>query len=185
MTLTKRVCVLLSGFLMLNLTACHHPAVRQDGATSTLNSAPDAASAQRYAFSGGENYQGKVQRNEEGEVINSLEAPADQTYYFAYDNSALRDEDKQAIKIQSDYLISHPSAKIRLEGNTDARGSREYNIALAWRRDQAVARVFEQEGVLPRQIEMVSYGKERPAVLGNNEDAWRLNRRVSLVYEAY
>ena len=60
--------------------------------------------------------------------------------------------------IQSDYLVTHPNIKIRLEGNADARGSREYNIGLGWRRDQTVARLLEQQGVKPTQIDMVSFG---------------------------
>ena len=59
----------------------------------------------------------------------------------------------------------------------------EYNIGLGWRRDQTVARILEQQGVKPSQIDMVSFGKEKPAVMGDNEQAWSLNRRVELVYE--
>ena len=87
--------------------------------------------------------------------------------------------------MQANYLASHPNAKIRLEGNTDDRGTQEYNIGLGWRRDQSVARILQQQGVSPKQIQMVSYGKLRPAVPGENEKAWGLNRRVNMVYKAY
>ncbi len=109
--------------------------------------------------------------------------PTNQTYYFDFNSTQLSDEDLQSMKGQANYLTSHPKVKIRLEGNTDNRGSREYNVGLGWRRDQAVAQVLEQQGVQPSQIEMISYGKEHPAVAENNERAWRLNRRVNLVYE--
>ncbi len=87
-----------------------------------------------------------------------------------------------AATIQAAYLMTHRNAHVRLEGNTDDRGSREYNVGLGWRRAQAVARILKQQGVAPSQIKMVSYGKEHPAVSGNNEEAWSLNRRVELIY---
>ena len=96
----------------------------------------------------------------------------------------MRSQDLRALRIQANFLASHPNAKIRLEGNTDNRGSREYNIGLGWRRDQSVARILEQQGVRSTQIQMVSYGKERPAVDGNNERVWSLNRRVNFIYKA-
>ena len=120
-----------------------------------------------------------------GMRINPLTAPANQSYYFAFDLTSMRPQDLTALNIQANYLVSHPSAKIRLDGNTDDRGSREYNIGLGWRRDQAVARFLEQQGVKPSQIQMVSYGKERPVALGNNPRSWAMNRRVDLIYKAY
>lgn len=117
--------------------------------------------------------------------VNALRAPANQVYYFAFDQSGVDRTDLRAMQIQARYLATHPSARIRLEGSTDNRGSREYNIGLGWRRDQSVEGILMQYGVSPKQIELVSYGKERPAVLGNSERAWSLNRRVNLIYKAY
>ncbi|MCH9644266.1 MAG: peptidoglycan-associated lipoprotein Pal [Gammaproteobacteria bacterium] len=117
--------------------------------------------------------------------VNAMTAPANQTYYFAFDKSNMNSDDAQALRTQANYLATHPKAKIVLQGNTDDRGSREYNVGLGWRRDQSVARIMEQQGVNPSQIQMVSFGKERPAVLGENEHAWSLNRRVNLEYKAY
>ena len=119
----------------------------------------------------------------DGFKINSMKAPSNQTYYFALNSSDLRSQDMTALMNQANYLASHASAHIRLEGNTDNRGSREYNIGLGWRRDQTVARILEQQGVRVNQIQMVSYGKENPAVPGNNEHAWALNRRVDFMYK--
>lgn len=118
-------------------------------------------------------------------VSNSTKAPQNQTYYFSFNSSGLsRQADMAAVVAQANYLASHSEARIRLEGNTDDRGSREYNIGLGWRRDQTVERILLQHGAAKSQVKMVSYGKERPAVFGSNEGAWRLNRRVNLVYEA-
>jgi peptidoglycan-associated lipoprotein len=114
---------------------------------------------------------------------NKLLAPYDQVYYFDFDKYDVHQEDIASIRVQSDYLIAHPNARIRIEGNTDERGSREYNITLGWRRAKAVAAVIKQEGVSPKQIVTLSYGKEKPVAFGHDEDSYRLNRRVNLVYE--
>ncbi|OGO92423.1 MAG: peptidoglycan-binding protein [Coxiella sp. RIFCSPHIGHO2_12_FULL_42_15] len=170
------------GVAALGLVACTTPKSKEvAGAYQQQND----AGAESYALKENSGYTDQERRNQYGEIINSLKAPSSQTYYFSFDENVVRSSDYKAIQIQASYLAAHPNAKIRLEGNADNRGSREYNIGLGWRRDQAVAKILEQNGVLPSQIDMVSYGKERPAVVGNNEDAWRLNRRVNLIYEAY
>ena len=110
-------------------------------------------------------------------------APADQTYYFAFDDSNVNRDNVTSINLQADYLLHHAGARIRLEGHTDERGSREYNVALGWRRAKAVARIMKQLGVSTKQLVVVSYGKERPVAFGANEEAWHKNRRVQLVYE--
>src|SRR3990167_7249765 len=119
----------------------------------------------------------------DGFKVNSLKAPSNQTYYFALNSSDVRQSDMKALMIQSNYIAAHAGAIVRLGGNTDDRGSREYNIGLGWRRDQAVARLMEQQGVAAHQIQMVSYGKENPAVPGDNQHAWALNRRVDFIYK--
>lgn len=121
--------------------------------------------------------------NSEGFKVNSLKAPSNQTYYFAFNSSDVRSDDMKALLIQANYLATHATAHVRLEGNTDSRGSREYNIGLGWHRDQSVARILEQQGVRPNQIQMVSYGKENPAMPGNSEHAWALDRRVDFIYK--
>ena len=120
----------------------------------------------------------------EGTTANRLKAPYDQTYYFALNKYDVVANDIESIIVQANYLVSHPSAKVRLEGNCDQRGSREYNIALGWKRAKAVAEILKQHGVRDTQIAMVSYGKEKPIVFGSDESAYRLNRRVDLIYEA-
>jgi peptidoglycan-associated lipoprotein len=80
------------------------------------------------------------------------------------------------------YLVRYPTARVRLEGHTDERGSREYNIGLGERRAQAVRRALMLQGVADAQITTVSYGEERPAVEGSDEAAHAQNRRVELVH---
>lgn len=158
------------------LTACSTH--KNNGAMPTTSES-DYSGASTYGLPGESGYQG----NERAFFKNPMRAPANQVYYFPFDSTQMRSEDLEALRIQANYLVSHRNAKIRLEGNTDNRGSREYNVGLGWRRDQAVARLLEQWGVGPSQIQMVSYGKERPVLDENTDRAWALNRRVNLVYK--
>ncbi len=111
-------------------------------------------------------------------------AAQNQAFYFSYDSYDLDHSDCEDLKIQANYLVNHPQALVRLEGNTDERGSREYNVALGWKRATAVANILQQAGVDKAQIAVVSYGKEKPVATGHNETAYQQNRRVDLIYEA-
>jgi len=102
--------------------------------------------------------------------------------YFEYDSSIIAGEDQDLLSAHASYLGANGGTSIVLEGHADERGSREYNIALGDRRAQAVRRVLELNGVSAGQISVVSYGEEKPAAEGHSETAWRLNRRVELVY---
>lgn len=114
---------------------------------------------------------------------NRLVSPHAQTYYFGFDESRVSKKDIASIDAQANYLIRHPESRVRLEGHTDKKGTREYNIALGWDRARAVERLMEQLGVSPKQIVIVSYGKEKPAVEGMGAAVRRLNRRTELVFE--
>jgi peptidoglycan-associated lipoprotein len=102
--------------------------------------------------------------------------------YFDFDRSDIRPEYASLITSHAKYLAGASAVKIRLEGHTDERGSREYNIALAERRAQAVRRALMLQGAQDTQLTTVSYGEERPAVAGSDEAAYEKNRRVELVY---
>ena len=105
------------------------------------------------------------------------------TIYFAFDSSEISEEDVEVIKHHGKYLALQPDVTMRLEGHTDERGTREYNVALADRRAQAVKKLLLFQGASASQITIISYGEEKPAALGHDEDAWKLNRRAELVYE--
>lgn len=102
--------------------------------------------------------------------------------YFDYDRSDIKPEFNAMLAAHGQYLAANPNVQVRLEGHTDERGSREYNIGLGERRAQAVRRALLLQGASASQITTVSYGEERPAVLGSDEEAWSLNRRVEIVY---
>jgi len=105
------------------------------------------------------------------------------TIYFMLDSSEVMPDFVTVISAHSQYLIANPSQHIALEGNGDERGSREYNIALGEQRAKSVASMMKARGVSENQLNVVSYGEEKPAVLGNNEAAWEKNRRVEVAYQ--
>lgn len=109
-------------------------------------------------------------------------AGAEQHYFFGFDSNEVNPEAVNSIKMQANYLIKHPNIHIRLEGNTDDRGSREYNVALGERRARAVLDVLMQYGVSASQVTVVSFGAEKPAAGGEDEQSYQCNRRVDLIY---
>lgn len=102
--------------------------------------------------------------------------------YFDYNSDTIQPQDQELIAAHASYLAAHPQQMVTLEGNTDERGTREYNIGLGDRRAESVKRALELQGVAAQQITVVSYGEEKPAAEGHDEAAWRLNRRVEIVY---
>lgn len=106
-----------------------------------------------------------------------------QVYYFGYDRFDLSPEDTLSVYAHAKRLIEHPSAKIRIEGHTDERGSREYNIGLGERRAHSISSLLSLKGAQAQQIIVLSYGKEKPAVEGHDEAAWSQNRRAEVIYE--
>jgi peptidoglycan-associated lipoprotein len=102
--------------------------------------------------------------------------------YFDFDQSDIRSEFNALLTAHGRYLANNPRTRIRLEGHGDERGSREYNIGLGERRAQAVRRALLLQGAATDQLSTVSFGEERPAVSGSDEEAWAMNRRVELVY---
>ena len=107
---------------------------------------------------------------------------AKRVIYFDFDNSEIKGEGTDIVAAHSKYLAKNPNARVRLEGNTDERGSREYNIGLGERRAQAVRRALLLQGASDMQLSTVSYGEERPAAAGHDDAAWAKNRRVEIVY---
>ncbi len=102
--------------------------------------------------------------------------------YFSYDQSSVDADSVGVLEAHGAYLAENPGATVRLEGHADERGSREYNIGLGERRAQSVRQILMLQGVSSAQLSTVSYGEERPAALGSDEEAWGMNRRVELVY---
>jgi peptidoglycan-associated lipoprotein len=113
---------------------------------------------------------------------NAVGLLAKKVIYFDFDKSEIKPEFAEVVSAHARNLTGHPNLHMKLEGNTDERGTREYNIGLGERRAQAVRRALMLQGVAESQVTTVSFGSERPAAEGDDEAAWAQNRRVELVY---
>ncbi|MBA4267389.1 MAG: peptidoglycan-associated lipoprotein [Comamonadaceae bacterium] len=102
--------------------------------------------------------------------------------YFDYDSFEVRQEFAGALEANAAFLKANPSRRVALEGHTDERGGREYNLALGQKRAEAVRRAMQLLGVSESQMEAVSFGEEKPAVYGFDESAFAQNRRVEITY---
>jgi peptidoglycan-associated lipoprotein len=102
--------------------------------------------------------------------------------YFDYDSNAVKDEFRGLVQAHSRYLGEKRDSKIRIEGNCDERGSREYNLALGQRRAESVKKVMTVLGVSDGRIETVSFGEEKPVAQGHDEPSWAQNRRADIKY---
>ena len=111
-------------------------------------------------------------------------ANAEDRVFFAFDSSALIEDAEEVLNTQVEWLKKHENVSIVVQGYCDERGTREYNLALGERRATAVKDYLVANGIAADRISTISYGKERPAVLGNNEAAWAQNRRAVTVVKA-
>jgi peptidoglycan-associated lipoprotein len=183
-TTTKRTAILLLGLALL--AGCGNKGTKPDEA----GAAGSAVAGQDSSRSGLDS-QGLGEGSAYGEdgayTAAGLE-PGDRellertVIYFDFDSTRIRPEFSEVLAAHARYVSSLPNRVVRLEGHADERGSREYNIGLGERRAQAVRQVLMLQGVPATQITTVSYGEERPAVSGSDEEAWSLNRRVVIVH---
>ena len=104
------------------------------------------------------------------------------TFYFAYDQSNLSQNDLAILELHARVLAENPSRQILIQGHCDERGTREYNLALGERRSDTVRRFLLSSGATPSQVQTVSYGEERPEDPGHNEASWSRNRRAIVAY---
>lgn len=118
---------------------------------------------------------------EERMRIESEEKRRERTIYFDFDNTTVKQQYLEVLELHAKYLMES-GMTITLEGHADERGTQAYNLALGERRASAVAQYLQNYGLSSSQINMVSYGEERPADMGHNEMSWEKNRRVELVY---
>ena len=106
--------------------------------------------------------------------------PTDRVY-FDFDSYSLDGEDRSTLDAQAQWLSSHPNVSVTVEGHADERGTREYNLALGDRRANAARDYLQSRGIAAGRMQVISWGKERPAVEGSNESAWAQNRRAVTV----
>lgn len=103
--------------------------------------------------------------------------------YFDFDSYRIRDTDRAVIQAHAEYMAGHSGASVVLEGHSDERGSREYNIALGEKRAKSVYQLLSFQGASSNQMTTVSYGEEQPVAQGHNEQSWQENRRVEIIYK--
>ncbi len=172
-------------FLSLVLAACDSNIRSDEDAGGDGFSGSDSSGGARVGAvdgSGGATGSELEVSYEKNAINDSASVLAERVIYFDFDSSAVDGDYIELAKHHGKYLALNSDVTVRLEGHTDERGTREYNIALADRRAQAVKRLLMFQGAASSQITIISYGEEMPAALGSDEEAWRLNRRVELVY---
>ncbi len=108
--------------------------------------------------------------------------PALKIVYFDFDKYNIRPQDRNIVEANASFMKNRPSSKVVIEGHTDARGGREYNLALGQRRSESVQRALTQLGVPAERIEVISWGIEKPASLETTEEGYQLNRRAEFSY---
>lgn len=155
---------------LLALTACSTTS-SNDGSNGAMGGAADTAVVS-----------GAGDETSFGGSANKMQV-GNQSYYYDFDKNDVRSDDIPSIKVQANYLATHSTGKVLLAGNTDERGSREYNIALGERRAMSVATVLKANGVSNSQITTVSYGAEKPVAVGHSEEDYQKNRRTDLTYQ--
>ena len=107
---------------------------------------------------------------------------AKRSVYFDFDKSNIKPEFRALVEAHAGYMTGHASATVRIEGNCDERGSREYNLALGQRRADGLRKAMVLLGVSDTRIETISWGEEKPRAMGRNEAAWSQNRRDDIIY---
>lgn len=177
MKLKRWMQVILIGCSIVTLAACatRH---KQAGDQSAINEANAAYSDNGQAQASGLGEESRFGDQAGGQRV----AANKRVYYFDYDSNVVHDQDKPSIASNADYLAAHPQKKIMLEGHTDPRGSREYNIGLGERRAKAVAQILTAKGVNRSQVRVVSYGAEKLASVGRSEPDYQRDRRSVIVF---
>ncbi|MGR9072569.1 MAG: peptidoglycan-associated lipoprotein Pal [Gammaproteobacteria bacterium] len=189
MKVTKLAMTLVLGFLLI--TGCSSTDKKEglaegsadaalNASTSGYDGVSDLNASEMQGYGQGYGSNGSLMG---GDFANPNSPLSKSTIYFKYDSSEVQDVFVSVIAAHSQYLASHPEQRIVLEGHADERGSPEYNIALGEQRAKSVFRMMEMQGVSRSQVELVSYGEEKPAEFGSDEAAWQQNRRVEIVYQ--
>jgi peptidoglycan-associated lipoprotein len=139
-------------------------------------SAADAGGASTAARARRAGYSGTMRLDDPASIL------AVRKIYFEFDSSEISFDNKLVLRAHSEHLNANSTTNITIEGHADERGSREYNIALGERRANAIKAYMTAEGVNPAQLNVVSFGEERPELMGHDANAWSKNRRGVLVY---
>jgi peptidoglycan-associated lipoprotein len=174
----------LGGLLVLAISGCS-----SKGGLDETNAGASAARRGHAKAGGAGHAYADVGRNSQFTGLGDLDSGtgplSKRVIYFAYDSDDVLPEYEPVMTAHAEYLASHPQQTAVLEGHADERGSSEYNIALSERRARSVERSLRLQGAAEGQLQIVSYGEEKPAVSGHEESSWQQNRRVEIVYSGH
>lgn len=172
-------------FLALVLAACSSkpikdtPVAVEDKSPEMSQTAPESTTAEDSSSTSG--------MADSSMSVNPLTDPSNilskRSVYFDYDSDEVKPEYRSLVEAHAKYLLAHPDAKVALQGNTDERGAREYNLSLGQRRSVSVKQVMNLLGVQDKQIETVSFGEEKADTSCRDDSCWKENRRVDIVYQ--
>lgn len=175
--------LLLSTLLISLLSACASQDVKDDAAKPAVEDRSVSQPASGTAASGAQT--AGAQQGKTG--VNPLTDPGNilskRSVYFDYDSAEVTGEYRPLVEAHAKYLLDNANAKVTVQGNTDERGSREYNIALGQRRADSVKKIMSVLGVSDKQIETVSFGEEKPRATCPDESCFKENRRADIVYQ--
>lgn len=187
--MTRHYRLILLGLFLVALAGCASVGEREEEAVDPDDS--DVADVEDAEDADESDDEARVIRREDcppdcpferGDIEEEDNLLAERVIYFEFDSSRIGSEFRDVLRRHAEYLTRYSDVEVRLEGHTDERGSREYNIGLGERRADAVRDMLRAYGVSRDQMETVSYGEEMPAVDENNEEAWEENRRVEIRY---
>tara|TARA_R110002110_G_scaffold271566_1_gene486931 strand:- start:31862 stop:32401 length:540 start_codon:yes stop_codon:yes gene_type:complete len=147
------------------------------GSGSSGGSSDDTYAASTYGAGDRDAFDGRNMSRMQKQLI------AKRTFRFGFDRYEVLPQDYDNLNAHAQYLNSDQNHMARIEGHTDEQGSREYNVGLGERRGNAVSNYLISQGVSPSQIQVVSYGEEKPEMFGSDESAYSQNRRAVIVYE--
>jgi len=154
----------------------------EDRTGTAVSSAGDSSSQTKAGTTSGVGGAGVAKVDLAASSPDAFLKSATRLVFFDYDSYVVRSEFQPVVEAHAKFLKANPSRKIALEGHTDERGGREYNLALGQKRAEAVRRALSVLGVSDAQMEAVSFGKEKPAAMGTSEEAMGQNRRVEISY---
>ena len=176
--------ILISAALAIVLAGCGSTDVKEEGAPVESRK-PDTVTAPPVTPAPKTPTTGSIKT--ESVAVNPLKDPGNilskRTVYFDYDSTVVKDEYKPLVTAHARYLTDNRGRRAVIQGNTDERGSREYNLALGQRRADSVKKIMMLLGASDNQIETVSFGEEKPVEMGSSEAAWSKNRRADIVYD--
>jgi peptidoglycan-associated lipoprotein len=171
--------LLIPALLSVLIVGCSTTPLPEDSAGAPVESRSGSGTGVASVTAGGVDANGLPR-----ELTDPKSKLSQRSIYFDLDKYDVKDEYKDLVAAHAKYLAANKGFKVLLQGNTDERGSREYNLALGQKRAEAVKRSLSLLGVKEDQIESVSLGEEKPKNAGHDESAWSENRRADILYRA-